>query len=196
MDKLQTILIVEDSPTMLSMLSNILSRAGYNVLTSENGKNAIKSTKENHPDVVLLDLMLPDINGDEALRKIKQIDVNIPVIICSSNTYIKSATEAMKYGAYDYIMKPFDNTQLIKMVKEALLAPKVEMITGNIRKRFERRDGVERRKFHGKEDIRRRHKQRRKDWISEAEARKKNILPLFLTGGVALIIIILYLLLG
>ncbi len=165
MDKLQTILIVEDSPTMLSMLSNILSRAGYNILTSENGKDAIKSTKENHPDVVLLDLMLPDINGDEALRKIKQIDVNIPVIICSSNTYIKSATEAMKYGAYDYIMKPFDNTQLIKMVKEALLAPKVEMITGETRRRFERRDGVERRTIQKKTGIKRSRKQRRKNWL-------------------------------
>lgn len=125
MAKKYKVLVVEDSPTMNKMLRTMLSRIGYNIFAAENGEEGIQKFEENKPDLVLLDLILPDMNGVEVLRKIKEIESTAMVIIVSANADIRLAIEAMKYGAYDYIMKPFNNVELLKMVKDALLAPRI-----------------------------------------------------------------------
>ncbi len=171
MAKTQTILIVEDDTRLLKVLALIFKKAGYNILTSENGEEAIKAAKENNPDAVLLDLMLPDISGVEVLRKIKQVDINIPVIICSGSSDINLATDSMKYGAYDYIVKPFDTEKMIKMVKDSV-TKRAEIVIEEKKKK----------------------KQKKREAGKGADI-KKVILPLSIVGGATVVIAMLYLLL-
>ena len=114
------ILIVDDEKNMRLILNKILSKEGYEIYQAENGKQALKEVKKSSPDLVLLDLKLPDINGIEVLEKIKQHDNSIIVIILTAYGDIKNAVEAMKLGAYDYLKKPFDNEEMILVIKKAL----------------------------------------------------------------------------
>ena len=117
---MEKILIVDDEKNMRLILNKILSKEGYEIYQAENGKQALKEVKKSSPDLVLLDLKLPDINGIEVLEKIKQHDNSIIVIILTAYGDIKNAVEAMKLGAYDYLKKPFDNEEMILVIKKAL----------------------------------------------------------------------------
>jgi len=117
---MEKILIVDDEKNMRLILNKILSKEGYEIYQAENGNQALKEVKKSSPDLVLLDLKLPDINGIEVLEKIKQHDNSIIVIILTAYGDIKNAVEAMKLGAYDYLKKPFDNEEMILVIKKAL----------------------------------------------------------------------------
>ena len=117
---MEKILIVDDEKNMRLILNKILSKEGYEIYRAENGNQALKEVKKSSPDLVLLDLKLPDINGIEVLEKIKQHDNSIIVIILTAYGDIKNAVEAMKLGAYDYLKKPFDNEEMILVIKKAL----------------------------------------------------------------------------
>jgi len=101
------ILIVDDEIGILDALSAILQDEGYNVLTVSSGNEALKSIQDNDINLVLLDVRLPDIDGVEVLRKLKEIEPDIPVIMISGNATIRIAVESTKLGAYDFIEKPF-----------------------------------------------------------------------------------------
>jgi CheY-like chemotaxis protein len=122
-----TILIVDDETSMCTVLSNLLERHAYTTLTAENGKQAIEVIKRNQVKLVLLDVHLPDIDGVEVLRKIKKIDKNIPVIMCSGFDDVDFAVESMKFGAFDYVRKPFDNEEVIDKIEKALRKGKIEV---------------------------------------------------------------------
>lgn len=117
---MEKILIVDDEKNMRLILNKILSKEGYEIYQAENGKQALKEIKKSSPDLVLLDLKLPDINGIEVLEKIKQYDNSIIVIMLTAYGDIKNAVEAMKLGAYDYLKKPLDNEEMILVIKKAL----------------------------------------------------------------------------
>ncbi len=117
---MEKILIVDDEKNMRLILNKILSKEGYEIYQTEDGKQALKEVKKSSPDLVLLDLKLPDINGIEVLEKIKQHDNSIIVIMLTAYGDIKIAVEAMKLGAYDYLKKPFDNEEMILVIKKAL----------------------------------------------------------------------------
>jgi len=117
---MEKILIVDDEKNMRLILNKILSKEGYEIYQAENGNQALKGVKKSSPDLVLLDLKLPDINGIEVLEKIKQHDNSITVIMLTAYGDIKNAVEAMKLGAYDYLKKPFDNEEMILVIKKAL----------------------------------------------------------------------------
>jgi DNA-binding NtrC family response regulator len=117
---MEKILIVDDEKNMRLILNRILSKAGYEIYQAENGKQALREVKKFSPDLVLLDLKLPDINGINVLKKIKQLNNSIIVIILTGYGDIKNAVQAMKLGAYDYLNKPFDNEEMILVIKKAL----------------------------------------------------------------------------
>ncbi|MBI5180805.1 MAG: sigma-54-dependent Fis family transcriptional regulator, partial [Nitrospirae bacterium] len=115
-----TILIVEDEETLRLSLTHVLVAKGFHVMSAERGGAALSIIKKYVIDLVLLDLQLPDANGIEILSGIKKIDTNIPVIIMTAHGDIKTSVEAMKKGAYDYILKPFELDEMIININKAL----------------------------------------------------------------------------
>ncbi|MDI6642283.1 MAG: response regulator, partial [Elusimicrobiota bacterium] len=134
---MQTILIIDDDRDMCLALSDLLKEEGYNTLTVHNGKDGLKFTEEQQPDLVLLDYKLPDIDGMKVLEEIKKIDKNLPVIMLTAYGEIKSAVQAMKSGAFDYITKPFENEAISLIVKKAVQIQKLGREVEILRQRLE-----------------------------------------------------------
>ena len=114
------ILVVDDEHLIRWSLEQNLKKLGYEVLTAGSGEDAIRLAREDRPDMVLLDINLPGINGMEALEKIKEIDDEIIVIMVTAHGGLESAVTAMKIGAYDYIAKPFNLDEMSLVIKKAL----------------------------------------------------------------------------
>ena len=114
------ILIVEDNRDMQFILSNILKDKGYEVIVAGDGKKGLNKVRTQSPDLVLLDIRLPEMNGIEVLKEIKKIDSDIVIIMLTAYGQIKDAVHAMKLGAFDYITKPFDNEEILLNIKKAL----------------------------------------------------------------------------
>lgn len=118
MEKL--IFIVDDEDSILKMLSHwIKNQWKYRVMTFKDGLSALDKLSEK-PDLILLDIMLPDINGIELLGKIKAFDNNLPVIMLSAQGSIEVALESIRLGAYDYFPKPVDKNRLEQSVKNSI----------------------------------------------------------------------------
>lgn len=118
------ILVVDDEPEIIKCLSAILEDEGYRTFCALNGSSALKIINEESIDLVLLDLKLPDIDGIEVLRRIKDIDPNTCVVMISGNATIAKAVESTKLGAYDFIEKPFSPPEKVEAmlltIKQAL----------------------------------------------------------------------------
>lgn len=117
---MKTIFVVDDNKNMQVILKNILSDEGFQIATYGNGKIALMEIEKNIPDLVLLDIRLPEMNGIDVLKNIMKIDEDLLVIMITAYGDIKTAVTAIKLGAYDYITKPFINEDLILTVKKAL----------------------------------------------------------------------------
>lgn len=118
MEKL--IFIVDDEQAISKLLSYwVKDRWKYEVDTYSNGEDAIRNLTKK-PDLVLLDIMLPGVNGIETLKKIKQFDDSLPVIMLSAQGSIEVAVESLRYGAYDYFTKPIDQQKLELSIKNAI----------------------------------------------------------------------------
>jgi DNA-binding NtrC family response regulator len=109
------ILIVDDEPLITEVLSEHF-KGDYDVETALNGTDALTAILRQRPDIVLLDINMPRMNGVEVLRDIKQIDQTIAVIMVTANEQIALAAEALKSGAFGYVPKPFDFRYLDHMV--------------------------------------------------------------------------------
>ena len=105
---------------MCDMISHVLSQAGYTTCLATNGNAGLELFHKKSPGVVILDLRMPGIDGMEVLRQIKTANHEIPVIIITAHGEVRSAVEAVKLGAYDFLNKPFDNEELILTVKRAI----------------------------------------------------------------------------
>lgn len=114
------ILVIDDEKDTCELLEKALTPEGYTVLTALEGASALKIVEENKPEIVLLDLKMPKMDGIEVLRRIKRIDKNIVVIIITAYGTMDTARMAMKIGAYDYITKPFDLTYVKAVIKDGL----------------------------------------------------------------------------
>lgn len=114
------ILVVDDEERMCWALDRALSHEGYHVITTTKGMQGVSMAHEIEPALVILDLKMPDLDGLEALRRIKEFKPNIPVIMVTAHGTIETAIEAMKIGAADYITKPFKLEEVKVMVKQAL----------------------------------------------------------------------------
>lgn len=115
-----TILIVEDSRTLRRMLGQTLSKQGYETLGTESGQEALQIAAQKQPDLVLLDLILPDVEGIELLPQLRAINRNTRIIILTAYGNREAARYAMESGAFDFLTKPFDIPTLHETIKEAL----------------------------------------------------------------------------
>jgi DNA-binding NtrC family response regulator len=114
------ILIVDDEPHLPHQLARYLRKRGYDVYTASDGEAGLRELQKNTIDLVLLDLRLPKLSGLEVLRRIREHEAELPVVILTAYGDVQTAVEAMKLGASDYILKGFDLEELLLVVKRAL----------------------------------------------------------------------------
>lgn len=115
------ILIVDDATFMRMMISKICNENGFTVVAeADNGLNAIEKYKEYKPDVVLMDITMPEMNGIEAVKAIKQIDSNAKIIMCSAMGQQSMVIEAIQAGASDFVVKPFQPDRVVDALKRIL----------------------------------------------------------------------------
>ncbi len=120
------VLIVDDEITIIESLSGILSDDGFEVIHAFNGYEALKKIETQSPDIVLLDIWMPGMDGIETLREIKQKFPNIPVVMITGHGSIESAVEATKSGAYDFLEKPLSIDKVMVAINNALNFRKLE----------------------------------------------------------------------
>ena len=114
-----TILVVDDEPAILDLITAILERQGYVVLDAHDGDEALRILRERIPDLVLLDVMMPGLDGFEVLKEIRAIS-NVPVIMLTVQAGEADRVRGLDLGADDYIAKPFGHRELVSRVKAAL----------------------------------------------------------------------------
>jgi two-component system nitrogen regulation response regulator NtrX len=115
-----TLLIVDDEPTIISSLKGLLSDEGFEVLTAANGYECLKLIENESPDLVLLDIWMPGIDGIETLKEIKKANPSLPVIMVSGHGTIETAVTATKHGAFSFIEKPISIDKVIVAINNAL----------------------------------------------------------------------------
>lgn len=113
---MKTIAIIDDDVDIGNLLEELLQNEGYNVVRAYSGTEALLLLKNEKPDLILLDLMLPGISGEDVLRKIQ----NIPVIIISAKISVEDKVDMLLSGAVDYITKPFETRELLARIVVAL----------------------------------------------------------------------------
>lgn len=118
----QTILVVDDNPTNLAILSDYLTKSGYTVLLKKDGEKALKLIERKKPDIILLDIMMPIMDGFETCRRLKQRDdtKDIPIIFMTALTETQNKVKGFELGAVDYITKPFQQEEVLARVKTHL----------------------------------------------------------------------------
>jgi DNA-binding NtrC family response regulator len=116
----KSILVVDDEQSMRIFLTKILLQENYSVVTASSGAEAVNRVTCDEPDIILLDLRLPDMDGMAVLEKVKKILPAVPVIMVTAHGAVQSAVEAMKKGAYHYLTKPFKVEELLIMIDMAL----------------------------------------------------------------------------
>ena len=114
------VLIVDDLEEIRWLLSELLRREGMETKETEDGETALSLISLESPDVVLMDIQMPGMNGLEALKQARKLDGDLPIIMITAFAEIQGAVEAMKAGAYDYLVKPFDNREVIQCIRRAL----------------------------------------------------------------------------
>lgn len=113
------ILVVDDEETVCNALKRFLTKKGYDVTTVLSGKEAVTKVKQERPHIVLLDIRMPDMDGIETLKRIKEIDKEVGIVMITAIDEDETGRECIKLGAYDYITKPcsLDYLENVLMVK-------------------------------------------------------------------------------
>lgn len=119
---MNSILIIDDDDQLRNSFKKLLSEEGYNVDGAASGEAGLNIVKKEIPDLVILDMRLPGMNGLETFRAIHKIEPKLPVIIMTAYGTTETAIEATKLGAFDYILKPFDIPDMLSLVKQAVSA--------------------------------------------------------------------------
>jgi len=114
------LLIVDDEEIMLKRLSKYLIKWGFDISTAMNGKEALEKIKQQDYIIVLLDVLMPEMDGIEALGEIKKIKPMTEVIMLTGYASVRVAIKGMKLGAFDYLVKPFDRDELVAKLRMAL----------------------------------------------------------------------------
>jgi len=114
------ILICEDELNVLKLMNTILSKADYQIFTAEDGKQALEQAVEKDPDVILLDIRMPKIDGLEVARRIREINKKVKIIFLTGFESPQISQEAAKYDIFDYIVKPVSPQQILLTVGKAV----------------------------------------------------------------------------
>lgn len=133
-----TICIVDDEPSILNTLSSILEDEGYQVTLAKTGEEALKVIQMEPPDVVILDIWMPELDGLEVLTRVREQFPNMMVIMMSGHGSVETAVKATKLGAYDYLEKPLDLEKVTILLRNALHQRKLEEENVNLRVKVER----------------------------------------------------------
>jgi len=121
----EELLVVDDEPQMLIAINETLRRSGYSITTAGSGMEALHRLKEKYYRLVITDMRMPEVSGLELLRKVKNLAPQTPVILLTAYGTIQNAVDAMRHGAFDYLLKPFSSESLENVVRRALdSAPK------------------------------------------------------------------------
>lgn len=117
----KNILICDDAAFMRMMIKDILSKNGYNVIgEAENGVKAVEKYKEVTPDLVLMDITMPEMDGIQALKEIRKVDAGAKIIMCSAMGQQAMVIESIQAGAKDFIVKPFQADRVLEAVKKVV----------------------------------------------------------------------------
>ena len=114
------ILIADDDSLMARLLGSVVSREGLTPLLAKDGTEALQLVRAGDPDVLLTDIRMPGMDGMELMRKAKEIDPELPVILITGFAQVQGAVEALRAGAHDYLAKPFEHQQVLRVVLRAL----------------------------------------------------------------------------
>jgi DNA-binding response OmpR family regulator len=115
------VLVVDDEPEMRALLDEFLAPKGYRVSAAADGAAAVREVLKEAPDLVLLDIDMPRLDGIETLRAIRGVAPDVRVVMISGKASLDTAKRALVYGAFDYIAKPFDLDHLSEVVAAAVL---------------------------------------------------------------------------
>ena len=134
---MKKILVIDDLPENVFMLQDRLEHEGYEVITAYDGKNGIEKAKAELPDLILLDVMMPDINGLEVCKILVNDEktASIPIILVTAKTGAEDTKEGLDAGAFDYIKKPFNKIELLARVRSALKLSEANKLLLEIEKR-------------------------------------------------------------
>lgn len=142
MENSMRILVVDDEPDILHLAASVLERAGYEVLETATGKGCLEAVRTHHPDLVLLDVMLPDVKGSTVCRKIKSNpDLQGTFVVLVSGIQVSSEHQAkgLNIGADGYIVKPIPNSELIARVRAM---ERIKRGEDALRKKEEQQEGL------------------------------------------------------
>lgn len=114
------ILITDDAVFMRLMLGNILREAGYEVCEAENGRDMLEKYDKERPDLVTLDITMPEMDGREALKILKEREPKAKVIMCSAMGQRAMVLDAIRAGACDFIVKPFEKSKVLESIRKTL----------------------------------------------------------------------------
>lgn len=115
---IKNVLVVDDSPTERFFAVDILTKAGYQVTTAENGEEGVAIAKASKPDLILMDVVMPGLNGYQATRTLTRDEATkgIPVIVCTSKGQETDKIWGLRQGAIDYLVKPLNPEELLKRI--------------------------------------------------------------------------------
>lgn len=116
------ILIMDDDADLVRIVEARLKSAGYEVLSAGGGAECLEKAQKEMPDIILLDILMPEMDGQEVLRKLRSGGraANIPVIMLTAKDQVEDVTKSIRYGAQDYIVKPFDYRVMLEKIKKVI----------------------------------------------------------------------------
>lgn len=117
---MRTVLVVDDEPSIVTLLKFNLEQAGYNVLTAEDGRNGLDTALKEKPDLIVLDLMLPGMDGMDVCKTLRQEKVNTPILMLTAKDDEFDKILGLELGADDYLTKPFSPREVVARVKAIL----------------------------------------------------------------------------
>ncbi len=132
-----TILLVDDEPSMLEFLDIMLSRLGFTVLTASSGEKGLKVYREKSPNLILTDVKMPGMSGLDLMKKVHDLDPEVPIIAVTAYSSAEDALRAVREGAYDYISKPFQIDDLRLVIRNALEAYRLRKENTELRQSVE-----------------------------------------------------------
>ncbi len=115
----EKILVIDDEETTVQLISILLERRGYEVIKAFRAEDGLRKAYRTHPDLVLLDIMMPNMDGWEVCRRLRELS-DVPIIFLTARSEIRDVVKGLEMGADDYIVKPYDNDELVARVRAHL----------------------------------------------------------------------------
>jgi DNA-binding response OmpR family regulator len=116
------VLVIDDEPSIVELFTDYLNGQGFDVISAGGGEEGLDRLRLDSPDIVLLDMRMPELDGLETLRRIRKVNLRVPVLMVSGNDDIAAAKEAIALGAFDYTLKPVDFNYLSRALDKMVAA--------------------------------------------------------------------------